>query len=314
MKGLAGKTILVTGADGFIGTHLSVRLALIDDVRLLLLSRKEVRSDQSNVRWLKGELGQVTEHFWENRGISHIDYVFHLAGFTPKASGDANRINRSVDDNIIGTRILLQGLPNIPNKLIFASSLDVYGHALNDEILSESSKVKPASLYGASKLFCEKLVSIWAKDSGCKYAILRYGHIYGPGEEQYGKLIPVVIRNLLANQSPVLHGDGGALRDFLYVGDAVEATLRAAVLDGTIPPVNIVSGKSVTIKEVVQILCNLMRDKNKIKFLDGSKNGPSLQFDNQLMDSLLGSWGKVPLELGLAEEMKYFRGDFDGDR
>lgn len=223
MNKLENKVVLVTGAGGFIGSHLADRLSKIPGVKLLLLSRQNRQSRQLDVVWLKGKLEQLTSKYWLSHDIRHIDYVFHLGAFTPKTSAEANRIDRVIDDNISGTRVLIHSLPERPDRLVFSSTIDVYAQPENGEVLTENSKVAPSALYGASKLFCEKLVSAWAKERGCNYSILRYGHIYGPGEEQYGKLIPVVIRNLLANQAPVIYGDGSALRDYLYVGDVVEA-------------------------------------------------------------------------------------------
>jgi nucleoside-diphosphate-sugar epimerase len=307
MKRLGGKTILVTGANGFIGRNLVEKLSRIPDVRMLLLSRHELKSTQPNQIWLKGELSQLTPEFWRHHNISHIDYIFHLGAFTPKNSADANRIAPTVDDNVVGTRTLLLGLPNKPAKLIFSSTLDVYASQVSDVPLSEESKVEPASLYGASKLFCEYLVMAWARECRCHYAILRYGHIYGPGEEQYEKLIPVVIRNLLADQPPVVHGDGSALRDYLYVGDAVEATIRAALVEGNTGPVNIVRGASVSLKEIVQRLIQVTGSKQEINYLSDAPNGNSLRFDNRLMERLLRSWTKIELEQGLMEEVTSFR-------
>ncbi len=306
-KELAGKVILVTGANGFIGKHLVARLSKIAGVKLLLLSRQEQSSAQENRVWLKGDLGQLTSEYWRIYNISHIDYVFHLGAFTPKVAIEANRIDRVIVDNISGTRALLQSLPGKPEKLIFSSTLDVYAQPEHGEVLTEDSKVAPNTLYGASKLFCESLVTAWAKECGCNYAILRYGHIYGPGEEQYEKLIPVVIRNLLVNQSPVVHGDGSALRDYLYVGDAVEATIRAALAEGNIEPVNIVRGESVTLKEIVLLLIRLAGSKKEIIFLSDKPNGNSLRFDNALMTQLLGNWLNTTLKDGLLVEMNAFQ-------
>jgi nucleoside-diphosphate-sugar epimerase len=307
MNQLEHKVILVTGANGFIGGHLVARLSKIAGVTLLLLSRQNWQPSQQDVVWLKGELKQLTSEYWQSHDISHIDYVFHLGAFIPKISAEANRIDRVVDDNILGTRALLQSLPGKPDKLVFSSTVDVYAQPENDEVLTEGSMVAPSALYGASKLFCESLISAWAKEVGCNFAILRYGHIYGPGEEQYGKLIPVVIRNLLANQAPVVHGNGSALRDYLYVGDAVDATIRAALVEGSVEPVNIVRGKSVSIKEIVQILIHLVGSNKEINFLSDKPNGNSLRFDNGLMTKLLGNWSMTSLEKGLAAEVEGFR-------
>jgi len=307
MKQLEGKVILVTGAKGFIGAHLVSRLSKIADVKLLLLSRQAWESTQENMVWLKGELGRLTQGYWHSHSVNQIDYVFHLGAFTPKLSAEANQIDRILDDNVSGTRALLQSLPVKPVKVVFASTLDVYAQVENGDALTESSKVAPSSLYGASKLFCESLVSAWGKEWSCNYAILRYGHIYGPGEDHYRKLIPVAIRSLLANQAPVVHGDGSALRDYLYVGDAVEATIRAACVQGNIDPMNIVCGKSVTLKEIVQLLIRLVGNGKEICFMSHEPNGHSFRFDNNLMIKSLGDLSMTSLEEGLALETEAFR-------
>jgi UDP-glucose 4-epimerase len=307
MNRLEGKVILVTGAHGFIGAHLIERLSRIVDVKLLLLSRQARQSTQKNVICLQGELAQITTDYWQSKDIRRIDHVFHLGAFTPKTSADANNISRAIDDNISGTHALLQSLPNNLVKLVFASTLDVYAPLANGAVGTESSKIMPNTLYGSSKLFCEDLVTAWAKERNCNYAILRYGHIYGPGEEQYGKLIPAVIRNLMANQSPVIYGDGSALRDYLYVEDAVEATIRAALIEGCVDAVNIVRGESVTLRDIVQRLVQLVGAKQKINFLSEKSNGNSLRFDNGRMKKHLGNWSMTNLDDGLAAEVDAFR-------
>lgn len=307
MKRMEGKVILVTGASGFIGAHLVARLSRIAGVKLLLLSRQYRQSTQHGVLWLKGELSQLLPEYWQSHGISHIDYVFHLGAFTPKSSVEANQIDRAVDDNIMGTRILLQGLPGKPCKLVFSSTLDVYAPPEDGTVITEGSRVAPSGLYGASKLFCESMVFAWSMERGCNHSILRYGHIYGPGEGQYGKLIPVTIRSLLASQAPVIFGNGSALRDYLYVGDAVEATIRAALVEGSIGPVNIVCGESVTQEQIVRLLIRLTGSRKEIDFVPDRPSGSSFRFDHRLMAKLLGSWPLTGLEEGLAAEIDAFR-------
>ena len=86
MNSLEDKVILVTGASGFIGSHLAARLSVIPGVRLLLLTRHASQSTQQGVTWLQAELCQLQPDYWRVREIRNIDYVFHLAAFTPKAS------------------------------------------------------------------------------------------------------------------------------------------------------------------------------------------------------------------------------------
>src|SRR6202035_2606128 len=125
--------------------------------------------------------------------------------------------------------------------------------------ISEATALGPTTLYAASKLYCEQLVRSHAKANAYSCAVLRYGHIYGPGEAAYEKAIPAFIRGLLAGNTPSLLGDGSALRDFLYVGDAVEATLRAAdCSDRIVGPINVVRGASVSILEIVRVLSELV--------------------------------------------------------
>lgn len=306
MKQLENKVILVTGANGFIGAHLVARLSKISGVKLLLLSRQMQQSTQQNIIWLKCSLEKLTLEFWSSHGINHIDYVFHLGAFTPKVAAEANKMDRVIDDNIMGTRALLQSLPVNPIKLVFSSTLDVYAQLNDDDVLTEESSVAPSTLYGASKLFCENLIAVWSKERGCSYANLRYGHIYGPGEQRYEKLIPTIIRNLLNNNEPVIYGDGSVLRDYLYIDDAVEATIRASLVNSDIDAVNIVRGESLMLIEIVHILMRLVGNAKKIKLLSDKKNGNSLRFNNKRMTKLLGKWAMMNLAEGLAVEVEQF--------
>lgn len=308
MNSLSGKTILLTGATGFIGSHLANRLKQFSGIKLVLLTRKPVPKTDQGATWIKSALDQLTRQTWSDHGIEKIDVVFHLGAFTPKAASKGDDVDVIYRDNLTGTRALLESLPNTPEKIVFSSTLDVYAPPKEGSILTEDSPIEPPSLYGASKYFCEHLIKAYSRKNGCGYAILRYGHIYGAGEAAYAKLIPQVIKTLLKNESPVLYGDGSVQRDFMFVGDAIEATIRAATsVHQKIEAINVVSGESKPIREFVEILVEIVGFSGEIKYLLDKQGGRSLKFSNDRMFDTLGRWGLFPIEEGLQQEINYFR-------
>lgn len=302
---LQGKTVLVTGATGFIGHHLAKRLRAIPDVRLVILSRREPQQSDS-ATWVQSGLDRLHTEVWLNAKIERIDIVFHLAAFIPKSTAEADNLAAIYTDNLLGTRCLLESFPSPPQRIVFASTVDVYALPTGDVALSEASRIAPATLYGASKFFCEQLISSYARQHKCGCAILRYGHIFGPGEEAFQKLIPQTIRGLLCGESPTLYGDGSAMRDLIYVEDAVEATLRAATVSES-EPINIVRDESITIRHVVETLADIMQFKEPIRLQADKPTGYSLQFDAGRMREVLGTWNYVSLEEGLRREVKHFQ-------
>lgn len=304
---LIGKTILITGVSGFIGKNLLNRMRQIDNVRLVLLSRNSINFNSTSEILIKSSLEQLTKKIWGENGIEKIDVVFHLAAFTPKSAEQADRIDENLN-NIADTDTLLKSLPNIPEKIIFSSTLDVYAEPEENYIIVEKSKVGPRTEYGKSKLSCENLIILYSLMHKCKYVILRYGHIYGPGEEKYAKLIPQTIMTLLKNQAPKIYGDGSGYRDFLYVDDAVEATLRATTnTKKSGDTLNIVRGQSKRILECIDIISELMNFAGEYEYVVNNNKSISLQFDSSKMFRILGRWKLVPFEDGLIKEIDHLK-------
>ena len=283
MNSLSNKTILVTGSSGFVGSKLVSRL-IHDGANVICLPRnQELKCDDK------------------------IDILFHLGAFTPKTPKMANSIDDIYRSNIMATHSLLQSLPNIPERIVFSSTLDVYAISDNDAT-TEMSKVDPPSLYGSSKLFCEKLITTFAMQNNCKYSILRYGNIYGPGEAAYAKLIPQTIRAILSNISPNIHGNPNALRDFVYIDDVIEATIRSVThVTDSIEPLNIVSGTSYSVEFFVRKIIEIFNSTISINYTDQDILGISRSFNNSRMLDLLGKWNQIAINDGLQKEIEYFK-------
>ena len=148
----------------------------------------------------------------------------------------------------------------------------------------------------------------WAAQSGVEAAILRYGHVYGPGEGAYQKLIPHTIRTVLAGQNPVIYGDGSPERDCVYVSDVVEATVRCATSDRVpVSPVNVVSGVSHPIMDIVQQVIEAAGSTVTVDRKPSQGSDRSFRFDNSAMHANFGTWRLTPLDEGLRTEVDHVR-------
>jgi nucleoside-diphosphate-sugar epimerase len=214
------KTLLITGASGFIGKSILkyIEKHFCDKYHVVLLS--SAKNDRfSTILPYSMPLHNnytFTKNDFLDKGIKNIDIVLHMGAFTPKSSSEANDILKS-NQNVCNTQHLLYNLPNTPKKLIYLSTIDVYGKA--NEIINEETLTKPLTMYGWSKLYSEKMVEAWASSNNIVFQILRVGHIYGRGEEAYKKIIPETIRRIKNNENPRVFGLGEEKRAFLHVDD-----------------------------------------------------------------------------------------------
>jgi UDP-glucose 4-epimerase len=223
-KGLA----LVTGGAGFIGSHLVDRLVsegwrirVLDNFSTGRLENIKHHVNSEVVEVVRGDLKDLR---CVERALEGVDVVFHFAA-NPEVRVSTTNPQIHFNENVVATFNLLEEMRRSVKEMVFASSSSVYGEA-NEIPVSEEAPVRPVSVYGASKAACESLIHAYSKLYGIKAVILRYANVVGP-RLRHG-VVWDFVNKLRKNPSQLeILGDGKQVRSYIYVDDAVEATIIA---------------------------------------------------------------------------------------
>ncbi len=272
--------LLITGASGFIGSHLvSGARNAYGTENIIAFSSLQVHGCQTIIyRGSSFNLSQADRAL-----LATVDVLIHLGAFTPKSGEHANAIEKC-NSNITFTERLLALPFKCLKKIIYVSSLDVYEPA---ELITEATPTRPVSLYGWSKLYCEHMTAIFAANQKVACQILRVGHVYGPGEERYGKLLPKAINSILRGGAVELWGDGSELRSLIYIDDVVAAILRSVSLQNNVGPINVVSGVAVSVRELLEKIIWISGKPTEVNIVEFKGIKRDYIFDNAKLQKYL---------------------------
>ena len=270
---MKNKNIIITGGLGFIGSHIADELIENNKVTIIdNLSSGKVENlknpSHENLTIIKNNLNDVNL----DEILIDTDYIFHLAAMAsvPLSVNDPIKCN---DNNVNSTIKLLTAAKNQNvKKVIFSSSSAVYWNNTNNP-LKESELMTPTSPYAASKATCELYLQAFKESYGLKSIALRYFNVFGPKQDknsQYAAVIPNFIDAILNNKNPIIYGDGQQTRDFIYVKDVAKANISAAKSNYT-QPVNIATGKKLTINRLYEIIANSLDSDLKPTYVDKRK-------------------------------------------
>ncbi len=248
--------ILVTGAAGFIGSHVVDRL-LADgrevvgvDAFTANYSSERKRRNIAGASLHEG-FRLVEEDVLEadlDRLLRDVDGAIHLSGEPGVRRSWGGGFGKYLERNVLATQRMLEAAGrNATPKFVYISSSSVYGAASGGPV-REDHDLRPASPYGMSKLAAEELVALYGRERGVPATVLRYFTVYGP-RQRPEMAVARFIRAAFRGHPVEVFGDGEQTRDMTYVGDAVEATVAALEAPGGV--YNVGGGSRTTVNGLI---------------------------------------------------------------
>lgn len=309
----ADKNILVTGAAGFIGSHLSAAL-LAGGARVTGLdcftdyyprrikeANLAVNRDHARFRFVETALADADLDALLD-GVTHI---FHLAAQAGVRKSWGRDFQIYTVNNVDATQILLEACVGRPiEKLVYASSSSVYGDAVEIP-MSERALPQPLSPYGVTKLAAEQLCHLYTVNHGVPTASMRYFTVYGP-RQRPDMAFHRFIRAAFTGEPIALYGDGEQTRDFTFVADAVAATIAASERGRAGDAYNIGGGSRVSMNEVIRLIEDTTGRTLRVSREPAQKGDMRDTFaDSSRAREDLGWTPKTPLADGLAAEARW---------
>lgn len=315
-----GKHALVTGAAGFIGSHLCERLVndgwqvigidCFSNYYPRVLKEANLTTLRTRPSFCLIENNILNVPF--DTILGEIDVVFHQAGEPGVRNSWGENFRIYTENNILATQHLLECVKKYQiKKLVFASSSSVYG---NSDLLpmKESHLPKPYSPYGLTKLAAEHLCQLYYENEGVPVIGLRYFTVYGP-RQRPEMAIHSFIHQIMNNQPIQIYGDGTQRRDFTYVDDIVRANLLAAASPIKGEVFNVGSGHPVELIEVIRMLEKIIGNQANLNFANKQKGDVKETFaDISKITGMLGFTPIFDLEKGLRNQVKYIKNTVTG--
>ena len=303
--------IVVTGAAGFIGSHLCE--ALLDRGDSVVGIDNLRTGAMANIAHLRDRDFEFIRHdvtrYIDVEG--HVDYILHFA--SPASPVDYLELPiQTLKVGSLGTHNAL-GLAKAKGaKFLLASTSEVYGdplvHPQDESYWGNVNPIGPRGVYDEAKRFAEALTLAYHRYHGVDTRIVRIFNTYGPRMRLHdGRAVPAFMSQALRDEDVTIFGDGSQTRSFQYISDLVAGILRL-MASSTNDPVNIGNPHEVSIKEIAEIIVRLVNSKSKLVVRPLPVDDPKQrQPDITRARTVLGWEPKVGLEEGLQKTVGYFR-------
>jgi dTDP-glucose 4,6-dehydratase len=309
---LSNKRVLITGAAGFLGSHLCDRF--INEGCYVIGMDNLITGDLKNIEHLFKLKNFEFYHHDVSKYVhvpGHLDYILHFA--SPASPIDYLKIPiQTLKVSSLGTHNLLGLAKAKKARILVASTSEVYGdpavHPQNENYWGNVNPVGPRGCYDEAKRFMEAITMAYHNVHGLQTRIVRIFNTYGPRMRlNDGRVLPAFIGQALRGEDLTMFGDGSQTRSFCYVDDLIEGIFRLLLSDYHLP-VNIGNPEEITIKEFGEEILKLTGAKQKLVSLPLPKDDPKQRRPDITLAKKILNWEpKVSRAEGLKITYEYFK-------
>jgi UDP-glucuronate decarboxylase len=309
--------ILVTGGTGFIGSHLCRRLVKENNFVFCLdnnftgdINNIKDLLDNPNFKFIEHDI--INSFYLSDEGINgDIEQIYHLACPASPKAYQYDSI-KTLKTNFLGTLNILGLAKDKKARVLLTSTSEIYGnpnvHPQSEEYWGNVNPIGIRSCYDEGKRISETLMMEYNRNHNVDIRIARIFNTYGPCmNKDDGRVVSNFINQMLENKDITIYGDGSQTRSFCYVDDTVDGLIRLMNNNETKGPINIGNPNEITIKELVDILLNMITTNSKVTYLDLPSDDPEKRRpDITKANKYLNWFPIINLKDGLNYTIDYF--------
>ncbi len=292
--------VLLTGATGFIGSRLVPIIKEKNDV--ILLTSREIPGEKCvlhlNYSFSKEAFLKFSDY--------QIETVVHLGWYVPISGQEG--VKAGLVEALYNTIHLLNNLPSRPKRIVYCSSVSVYGrfkdvrfHRSSD--MDENSHVQPDDEYSQSKYIGELIVKDWCIRNDIECLILRVGPTYGPGDKRNSEFVGRIMQQALRNEEIRLFADPSMRRNLVFVDDLCRFIANAIDISNKAELINLVSDNNPSMIEIINSIVEQANSQSKVSIIKGDYFGRDFAFSSSKRKEYLGT-ERYTLDEGIKMTLK----------